>query len=571
MRTLSIAASVAVLGLAALRCGGGTAPAGGSPLSDGGTPDGGGSDAGPALHLLAVVRSGSGSVQSAPAGVDCGATCSFLFVDGSSISLSAAPAPGWKFAGWAGACGGLARCQVNLHVDTTVYATFEPAAPAPGKHFLSVARAGGGTGRVSSSPAGIDCGTACGAPFDESVVVSLTAVADTGSKFSGWAGACTGNGGCSVSMAQDRTVTATFELLPPPDECVGLRPPDPGLAPHGAFQAIPPPPAQVVCRPGVVAGSGTLALPRDDLKDEMVAGTTILFARPSGELLGPPTGGQGPIALSEQLDGFVAQHFPPGTPSWLSVFDSAGRESGVTPPTYVSSMVEDPTGGVVVVQSSTPSSLLQSYDAQLQLRWSRALPTGAGPALRVDRAGNTLVLWNGLFGSGTIGAFWVDHRGGGADTAFELVKPGEPRDLVATERVGGGLFLASGGVWRWQLDTLSTVRVPAPAWLAGGDGFPPRLVREMHMVHGGRGYAILPKNPGEAGPCAQEIEVVAPSGKSCGVNVFRAAAGACRPLAIRVGYDGTVVQQVPSTGEKACSDDAAQCSCMWHWWPGFYR
>jgi hypothetical protein len=40
--------------------------------------------------------------------------------------------------------------------------------------------------------------------------VTLTATAASGSTFAGWSDACTGTGGCTVSMTQARTVIATF-------------------------------------------------------------------------------------------------------------------------------------------------------------------------------------------------------------------------------------------------------------------------------------------------------------------------------------------------------------------------
>jgi endoglucanase len=44
--------------------------------------------------------------------------------------------------------------------------------------------------------------------------VTLTAAAASGSTFAGWGGACTGTAGCTVSMTQARTVTATFNSSP---------------------------------------------------------------------------------------------------------------------------------------------------------------------------------------------------------------------------------------------------------------------------------------------------------------------------------------------------------------------
>jgi len=75
---------------------------------------------------------------------------------------------------------------------------------------LTVTKAGTGSGTVTSSPAGIACGTTCSAAYSYSTSVTLTAAPATGSTFTGWSGACTGTGNCTVAMSTVRAVTATF-------------------------------------------------------------------------------------------------------------------------------------------------------------------------------------------------------------------------------------------------------------------------------------------------------------------------------------------------------------------------
>ncbi len=79
---------------------------------------------------------------------------------------------------------------------------------------LTVAKTGTGTGRVTSVPAGIDCGTTCSALFDHTTPITLTAVPDEGKTFTGWSGAgCSGTDPCVVTLSGDgATVTATFGL-----------------------------------------------------------------------------------------------------------------------------------------------------------------------------------------------------------------------------------------------------------------------------------------------------------------------------------------------------------------------
>jgi len=77
---------------------------------------------------------------------------------------------------------------------------------------LTVAVAGSGT--VTSSPAGIACGSACSARYDNGARVTLSQTAARGYRFSGWGGACAGTGACTVVMDAQRSVTAGFVALP---------------------------------------------------------------------------------------------------------------------------------------------------------------------------------------------------------------------------------------------------------------------------------------------------------------------------------------------------------------------
>jgi vibriolysin len=80
---------------------------------------------------------------------------------------------------------------------------------------------------VSSSPAGISCGSGCQAAFAAGSSVALTATPAAGSIFTGWTGDCTGGGSCQVTVDQARSVTATFAPNLPPHAaltiaCLGL-------------------------------------------------------------------------------------------------------------------------------------------------------------------------------------------------------------------------------------------------------------------------------------------------------------------------------------------------------------
>ena len=82
-------------------------------------------------HLLTASKAGTGggSVTSAPAGVDCGSTCSTTFDAGTAVTLTATAAAGSSFTGWGGDCSGTGACQVTMSADHTVSATFDTNAP----------------------------------------------------------------------------------------------------------------------------------------------------------------------------------------------------------------------------------------------------------------------------------------------------------------------------------------------------------------------------------------------------------------------------------------------------------
>ena len=76
---------------------------------------------------------------------------------------------------------------------------------------LKVERSGTRRGSVTSSPAGIWCGSDCSEWYLSNTWVTLTAKPSSGSWFVGWSGACSGTSKtCTVSMIESRTVTAKF-------------------------------------------------------------------------------------------------------------------------------------------------------------------------------------------------------------------------------------------------------------------------------------------------------------------------------------------------------------------------
>jgi hypothetical protein len=92
------------------------------------------------------------------------------------------------------ACGSVAS---NDHPDASVPET------------LTVTLAGSGS--VTSTPAGIDCGTTCSGSFPGGSTVVLIASPAMGASFSGWSGGgCSGMGPCIVHATAATSVTAMF-------------------------------------------------------------------------------------------------------------------------------------------------------------------------------------------------------------------------------------------------------------------------------------------------------------------------------------------------------------------------
>jgi len=90
----------------------------------------------------------------------------------------------------------------------------------PEKYTLTVTKSGSGTGTVTSSPAGIDCGSVCSFSFNVGSTVTLTATPDMGSMFVEWSGDATGTElTVNITMTSNKTVNAEF-WAPPGGDCL---------------------------------------------------------------------------------------------------------------------------------------------------------------------------------------------------------------------------------------------------------------------------------------------------------------------------------------------------------------
>jgi hypothetical protein len=95
----------------------------------------------PPQHSVKVSLAGSGSGKVTGSGIACPGSCLQSYASGTAVSLTATPAPGSKFLGWSGNCGGTGACNVTASADANVTATFGRVAKVAPKCTLSVKNA----------------------------------------------------------------------------------------------------------------------------------------------------------------------------------------------------------------------------------------------------------------------------------------------------------------------------------------------------------------------------------------------------------------------------------------------
>ena len=239
---------------------------------------------------------GTGRVTSEPPGIDCSVVlgvasgvCTYTFEWPApqnppptlTVTLKAVPAPDSR------------ACRASSPNCATVSSATTFPVSNGGTHEqrwefrlyrqpVTVTRTGIGTGRVLSSPSGIDCGAVCAAWLDYGASVTLTAAPDAGAEFRGWTGACAGQGAaCSLAMTSPRVTNAVFELKAPAGPTPAPNPPSAPLPqPQPQPQPQPKPDAKVDAEVlGHKLGRSGLGfrLVRIELElDERVAATSTL-------------------------------------------------------------------------------------------------------------------------------------------------------------------------------------------------------------------------------------------------------------------------------------------------------
>ncbi len=164
-------------------------------------------------RTLKVARSGLGGIRSEPAGISCPPTCEARFKERTDVRLTASPASGYRFSGWAGRCaasGASSTCRLTISGDMLVGADFSAVPKASLRVTIK------GVGQIESAPRGINCSLSCSAWFRRYTTVTLTAISRNRSRFDGWDGdACAGskNPVCDVRLDVSKSVSARFVKL----------------------------------------------------------------------------------------------------------------------------------------------------------------------------------------------------------------------------------------------------------------------------------------------------------------------------------------------------------------------
>ncbi|MBX3605942.1 MAG: hypothetical protein KF788_11740 [Piscinibacter sp.] len=145
---------------------------------------------------LTLVAQGGGRVAADPPGL--------VYAPGTVVLLTATPDTGRRFVGWTGDADCLDG-SLTMDADRACTGVFE-ADPAVAQLTVQVS----GNGRVTSAPAGIDCGSACSTSFAAGTSVTLVAAPDIGYGV-GWTGAA----GCSGSA-----LTVSLTLASGSNACI---------------------------------------------------------------------------------------------------------------------------------------------------------------------------------------------------------------------------------------------------------------------------------------------------------------------------------------------------------------
>ena len=410
------------------------------------------------FEFTASVR-GAGRISSDPAGIACGEDCSERFASGSLVRLVATADAGHRFAGWTGDCFGSGpECTLTADRARTMQARFE--ALPPDRHALTVVVEG--QGRVTSAPAGIDCGGDCQQDYTTGSRVQLHAESDAGWRFEGWSGDCEGSAACTVTLSATRTVGARFSVVPRLAPTGALRAGDmhvhtdhssDGSALRQGLDGRGPGNVSVADQIGQGEMAGLAWMPITDHRtydqhyDPLWTSDTLLLI-PGEEANGSPHAN-----VLGQVDTVVQGALYPGRPGWsvlqTSIWD-AHSQGAVWSHNH-------PDDGHVN-EDGTPNERANAIGADLVETWNKA----SGIETELRYAENR---WNAGFRFGGVGASDNHFR-----ELWAIAGPGTPATLLFSGETSERSLLQALAAGRTSISARNDGVAPVLTLEADGDG-----------------------------------------------------------------------------------------------------
>lgn len=330
-------------------------------------------------------------------------------------------------------------------------------------------------------------------------------------------------------------------------------------------------------------GAGFIALPNDGIHHN-----------PAWDFFSPAparTGSTGTTMLGGNLwpqpSGFIKWGKVSFIQATVVHADPSGRTSGGREPVGFEGpgdpwVSPDPRGGLAIagklIKPGTPASpKIWMFGADGESRGDPRPLGSSAPifGLGVDLLGRVLVVFDG--GSGNVDAQWFAPDGAPLTGVFRILSDfaaGPATWFEMAPLLGGGLALRRmdagpgvGSSWhsRWLL-TLSSGAAsaqPAPDWLTS------RPDTSLQPARNFRAYAVLPMGARGAA-CSQRLELLAPTGASCGTFDFPIAPGTCDTPDLHLGLDGTVLQKLPCEFETMLTQLPTWTNTL-RYWPAALR
>ncbi|MCH7596216.1 MAG: hypothetical protein IID35_06610 [Planctomycetes bacterium] len=168
----------------------------------------------PVLRLDTPLEGGHVTILPPGDTVVGGSTGAVLFRFGEVVTLTAVADDGFEFTGW------VTDFEIEEELENPLVVTMDAshnigAVFAPIQRTLTLSTSGSGTGTAVASPAGVFIDNSVVSRYNHGTVIELSAVADAGSVFLGWAGNVPAGSELTnpltVPMDRDRTITARLE------------------------------------------------------------------------------------------------------------------------------------------------------------------------------------------------------------------------------------------------------------------------------------------------------------------------------------------------------------------------